>query len=143
MDKEKLRNQFELALENFQEGAGNLFLYSFLNFEFEYDEEKQVVRITAPISEVMYNPIGYIHGGIITYLADTAMGHLCAVFADRPGVSLELKTQFMRTAKSGNLHAEAYFMKNGKQVQFVECTVKDDKDQLLAKVTGTFFSVGE
>ncbi|RXI95544.1 PaaI family thioesterase [Anaerobacillus alkaliphilus] len=143
MDKDKLRRQFEHALENHQEGTGQLFLYSFLNFEFEYDEDQQVVRITAPISEVMYNPIGFIHGGMITYLADTAMGHLCAAFADRPGVSLELKTQFMRSAKAGTLHAEAYFIKKGKQVQFVECTIKDDKNELMAKITGTFFSIGE
>ncbi|QOY35018.1 PaaI family thioesterase [Anaerobacillus isosaccharinicus] len=143
MDKEKLREQFEHALNTHQEGTGQLFLYSLLNFTFDYDEEHEVVRIEAPISEMMYNPIGYIHGGIITYMADTAMGHLCAAFAYRPGVSLELKTQFLRAAKTGTLKAEAFFVKKGKQVQFVECDIKDDKDQLLAKTTATFYSLPE
>lgn len=143
MDKDQLRAQFEQALENFEEGSGNLFLYSLLKFDFEYDEENKVVRIEAPITEMMYNPIGYIHGGIITYIADTAMGHLCGAFADRPGVSLELKTQFFRSAKTGSLKAEAYFVKQGKQVQFVECTIHDDQQKLLAKTTATFYSIGE
>jgi uncharacterized protein (TIGR00369 family) len=143
MDKTKLREQFEHALNTHEQGTGQLFLYSLLNFDFEYDEEQKVVRIQAPISEMMYNPMGYIHGGIISYIADTAMGHLCAAFADRPGVSLELKTQFLRTAKTGSLHAEASFLKAGNQIQFVECTIKDDQHRLLAKVTGTFYSIGE
>ncbi|OIJ12911.1 thioesterase [Anaerobacillus arseniciselenatis] len=143
MDKEKLRKQFEHALETHQEGTGELFMYSLLNFDFEYDEENEVVRIEAPISELMFNPIGFIHGGMITYIADTAMGHLCAAFAERPGVSLELKTQFFRTAKSGKIFAEASFLKKGRKAQFVECLLKDDQERLLAKATATFLSIEE
>ncbi len=143
MDKEKIRSQFEHALETHKEGTGQLFMYSFLNFDFEYDQENEVVRIEAPISEMMFNPIGFIHGGMITYIADTAMGHLCAAFAERPGVSLELKTQFFRSAKAGSIKAEASFVKKGNKVQFVECVLEDDQQRLLAKATATFYSLEE
>ncbi|WNF38732.1 PaaI family thioesterase [Bacillaceae bacterium IKA-2] len=141
MDKEKLRLQFEKALETHEDGTGNLFFYSLLDFTFDYHTDREVVSIEVPISSLMYNPIGFIHGGIFTYIADTAMGHLCAAFADQPGVSLELKTQFLKTAKTGTLFAEAYFLKKGKNIQFIECVIKDEQKQVLTKTTATFYSI--
>jgi uncharacterized protein (TIGR00369 family) len=141
MDKQKMREQFEQALNDHEDGTPQLFLYSMLDFSFEYNEENEEVKITAPISEIMYNPVGYIHGGIITYMADTAMGHLCSAFQDRPSVSLELKTQFFRSAKTGKLEAKAYFIKKGKQVQFAECVIHNEEGRLLSKVTGTFYTI--
>lgn len=143
MDKEKLRERFEKALETHEDGTGNLFLYSLLDFTFEYDEKREVVGIEVPISKIMYNPIGYIHGGIFTYIADTAMGHLCAAFADHPGVSLELKTQFIKSAKVGSLYAEAYFLKKGRKIQFLECVIKDGQKRVLSKTTATFYSIDQ
>lgn len=141
LDKKKLQQKFDQAVEDHNDGSGNLFLYSLLDFSFDYDEEKEQVKIHTPISELMYNPVKFIHGGIISYIADTAMGHLCAAFSEGPSVSLELKTQFFRTAKTGELTAVAYFLKKGSQVQFAECTIHDDKGRLLSKVTGTFYSI--
>jgi len=141
MDEQLMSERFKQALRDHEDGTPQLFMYSLLDFSFEYGEEKEMVTVKAPISEIMYNPVGYIHGGIITYMADTAMGHLCAAFGDQPSVSLELKTQFFRTTKTGQLIAKAYYIKKGKQVQFVECTVEDDKERLLSKVTGTFYTV--
>ncbi|WP_280768661.1 PaaI family thioesterase [Salipaludibacillus daqingensis] len=141
MDERKMMDRFKQALQDHEDGTPQLFMYSLLDFSFEYDEEKEMVVVKAPISEIMYNPVGYIHGGIITYMADTAMGHLCAAFGDQPSVSLELKTQFFRTTKTGELITKAYFIKKGKQVQFVECRIEDDQERLLSKVTGTFYTV--
>ncbi|WP_416149167.1 PaaI family thioesterase [Salipaludibacillus sp. HK11] len=141
MDEQKMTQRFNQALKDHKDGTPQLFLYSLMDFSFDYNEEEEVVTLTAPVSEVMYNPVGFIHGGIITYMADTAMGHLCAAFEDQPSVSLELKTQFFRTAKAGELKARAYFLKKGKRVQFVECTIEDDQERLLSKVTGTFYTV--
>lgn len=141
MDEQQMTKRFKQALQDHEDGTPQLFMYSLMDFSFEYDEEIEVVTLKAPISEVMYNPVGFIHGGIITYMADTVMGHLCAAFGGQPSVSLELKTQFFRTTKTGELIAKAYFIKKGKQVQFVECTIEDDKERLLSKVTGTFYTI--
>ncbi|PTL38959.1 PaaI family thioesterase [Alkalicoccus saliphilus] len=131
------------ALKAHKDGTPEVFLYSLFDFSFEYDEEKEEVRLEAPVSELMYNPVGFIHGGIITYMADTAMGHLCAAFNEKPSVSLELKTQFLRTEKSGSLHAAAYFLKKGRGVQYVECTIHNDENVLLSKISGTFYTLPE
>ncbi|MGJ9383585.1 PaaI family thioesterase [Salipaludibacillus sp. CF4.18] len=141
MDELKTQEKANQAIKDHNDASGNLFLYSLFDFSFDYDEKKEQLSLHTPISELMYNPVKFIHGGIISYIADTAMGHLCAAFTDRPSVSLELKTQFFRTATSGSLTALAYFLKKGSNVQFVECTIHDDKDRLLSKVTGTFYSI--
>ncbi|WP_096188203.1 PaaI family thioesterase [Evansella halocellulosilytica] len=141
MDEKLLRDRFEKAMNVHEDGTGQQFLYSLFDFDISYFEEEEKVRIQAPVNPIMFNPVGFIHGGILTYIADTAMGHLCAAFADNPGVSLELKTQFFRSANEGTLIAEAYFLKKGKNVQFVECELSDHHNRMLGKVTATFYSL--
>lgn len=131
------------AVEAHHDGSSDVFLYSLFDFTFDYLEEIEEVHLEAPVTELMYNPVGFIHGGVITYLADTAMGHLCAAFNERPSVSLELKTQFISTAKSGRLIAKASFLKKGKGVQFVECVIHSDEGKLLSKISGTFYTLPE
>ncbi|MDG5786391.1 PaaI family thioesterase [Evansella sp. AB-P1] len=141
MDERKLRDNFERALKVHQDDTGQQFMYSLLDLNIEYDEGQEKVYIDAPVTEIMFNPVGFIHGGILTYIADTAMGHLCAAFSDRPGVTLELKTQFFRTSRDGKIHATAQFVKKGSNINFVECVLQDDKERLLGKVTATFYSM--
>ncbi|ADU29719.1 PaaI family thioesterase [Evansella cellulosilytica] len=141
MEENKLRELFEHALHTHQDHSGNLFMYSLLDFNIEYLEEEEQVVIQVPITPIMFNPIGFIHGGIISYIADTAMGHLCAAFCETPSVTLELKTQFLSTAREGTVTATAYFTKKGRKVQFVECELKNEEGKLLAKVSGTFYPI--
>lgn len=141
MKKDDWINKVNQAVETHHDGTSNVFLYSLFDFSFDYLEETEEVHLEAPVTELMYNPVGFIHGGVITYIADTAMGHLCAAFNERPSVSLELKTQFLSTAKSGTLKARAYFLKKGKGVQFVECTIHSDNGTLMSKISGTFYTL--
>lgn len=143
MEEQKLRDLFEKALETHNDDSGALFLYSLMDFEFDYDEERETVHLSAPATEIMFNQMGILHGGIITYIADTAMGHLVAAFSDKPAVSLELKTQFLRSAKEGKIHAHASFLKKGANIHFSECRLEDDNGRLLANVTATFYTIAE
>lgn len=141
MDRQEWMERAGKAVDAHEEGTPQLFLYELMGFSFTYDEDKEVVRIKAPVSDIMFNPVGFIHGGILHYLADTAMGHLCAAFLQAPAVSLELKTQYFATVKEGHLHAEARFKKKGKTVQFIVCDIKDDDGRVLSETTGTFYKV--
>lgn len=139
MDREAWLKRADKAITAHEEGTPQLFLYELLGFEFTYDEEAETVSITAPVTEITFNPVGFIHGGILHYLADTAMGHLCAAFLQAPAVSLELKTQYFSSAKDGHMHAVASFKKQGKTIQFITCSVSDDQGRLLSETTGTFY----
>lgn len=141
MDEKQLRERFEQGLKVRNSGSGQLFLDALMDMHFDYNEDEEEVTVTVPVTDILFNPIGFIHGGVMTYIADTAMGHLCAVFAENPSVSLELKTQFFNTAKEGYIVATARFLKKGKNIQFVECELQTEKGKPLGKVTGTFYSL--
>jgi uncharacterized protein (TIGR00369 family) len=85
--------------------------------------------------EFHYNPIGSVHGGVISTVLDTVMG--CALQSKLPqGVAyttLELKVNFLRTVthRSGKLIAEGRLIHHGKSTALVEADLKDESGNLL------------
>ncbi len=85
------------------------------------------------------NPMGTVHGGVLTTLADSAMGLSVATMLD-PGDSfttLELKINFLRPVWKGLLRAAGRVTHAGKSVALVECDVHDAQGRLVAKATST------
>jgi uncharacterized protein (TIGR00369 family) len=85
------------------------------------------------------NPMGTLHGGIITALADSAMG---LAYASTLGeaesfTTLELKINFLKPVWSGRLTAEARLKKGGSTVGLVECDVRDAGGSLVAYAVST------
>jgi uncharacterized protein (TIGR00369 family) len=101
-------------------------------------DERAVMEFTAgPEHE---NPLGSLHGGILCYLADTAMG-FSWLSGLKPGESftaVEVKFNFLRPVKHGRVVAEASVVRRGRTLGYVECDVKDDAGRLVAKASGTF-----
>ena len=85
------------------------------------------------------NPMGTMHGGILCDLADAAMGMAFATTlkARETFTTLELKINFLRPVWTASLRAEATVVTRGKKVGYVECTVKDERDRLVAKAVST------
>lgn len=85
------------------------------------------------------NPMGTLHGGILCDLADAAMGMAFAstLKAHETFTTLELKINFLRPVWTARLRAEATVVSRGKKIGYVECTVKDEKDRLVAKAVST------
>jgi 1,4-dihydroxy-2-naphthoyl-CoA hydrolase len=78
---------------------------------------------------------GYLHAGSVVTLADTACGFGC--FASLPAgadnfTTIELKSNFLRTAVAGVLRAEACLVHGGRRTQVWDATVYDAKDRALA-----------
>lgn len=88
--------------------------------------------------EFHYNPIGTVHGGVITTLLDTAMG--CALQSVLPKgqayTTLELKVNFIRavTEKSGKLKSTGKIIHSGKTTALAEAN--------LISETGTLYAHG-
>jgi uncharacterized protein (TIGR00369 family) len=114
-----------------------------LGLSFQYDEEGQVSTAQAPVTGAMLSPSGVVHGGIITYLAHTCMGHLCARCTGAVHVGLEFNVQFVAPVPPGEIRAAARVIKKGARHLFVECAVRhvagDGSEALAAKATGTFY----
>ena len=78
---------------------------------------------------------GYLHAGSVVTLADTACGFGC--IANLPDgaqnfTTIELKTNFLRTATTGFLRAEARLVHGGRRTQVWDASVFDENDRLVA-----------
>jgi 1,4-dihydroxy-2-naphthoyl-CoA hydrolase len=78
---------------------------------------------------------GYLHAGSVVTLADTACGFGC-IASLPPGAinftTIELKSNFLRTATSGILRSEARLMHGGRRTQVWDATVYDEQKRTLA-----------
>jgi uncharacterized protein (TIGR00369 family) len=92
--------------------------------------------------EAHQNPLGTVHGGIITTLLDSAMG--CAVHTTLPVggmyTTLELKVNFLRPSFAGGarLLAEGTVLHRGSTAVLVEATITDaEAGKKIAHATST------
>lgn len=103
-------------------------------------EEGKVIFEFEP-REFHYNPIGSVHGGVISTVLDTVMG--CALQSKLPqGVAyttLELKINFIKavTYKSGKMKAEGRIIHSGKSTALIEADLKDEEGKLYAHGVST------
>lgn len=103
-------------------------------------EEGQVVFSFEP-AEYHYNPIGGVHGGVISTLLDSAVA--CSVHSTLPAgmgySSLELKVNFIRglSVKTGRLFCEGNVLSAGRRVATAEGKLVDENGKLYAHATTT------
>jgi uncharacterized protein (TIGR00369 family) len=97
------------------------------------------VVFTMPVDERFHNPLGTLHGGIYTDLADAAMGwaYGTTLSEGETFTTIELKVNFLRAVRRDTLTATARVVKAGATLGFVECEVTDGQDRLVAKVAST------
>ncbi|MDQ6820756.1 MAG: PaaI family thioesterase [Actinomycetota bacterium] len=99
------------------------------------------VRFTVTPDESVYNPIGLVHGGLVSTLLDSVIG--CAVHTTLPAgsgySSIEIKVSFLRPihANTGTLHAHGWVTKPGRRVAFAEGDVRDQTGKLLATASSS------
>lgn len=78
---------------------------------------------------------GYLHAGTVVTLADTACGFGCLASLPEGAhnfTTIELKSNFLRTATSGRLRATATLVHGGRRTQVWDATVVDDDERTLA-----------
>ena len=107
--------------------------------QIELADGTAIVQMTA--SEDMANSAGFVHGGMISALADSAMGR--ALHTIKPGVvramSFDLKLSFITVAKVGEtLRATGRVVHAGRRTAVTECRVEGLGGRLVATASGTF-----
>ena len=95
--------------------------------------------------EQHHNPMGTLHGGVYCDLADAAMGYAyAATLAEGESfTTVELKINFLRAVRQGKLTAEARVVKAGGTLGYVECDVKDQAGELVARASSTCMKLRE
>jgi len=102
-------------------------------------ERYATVEMTA--TEEMTNHSGFVHGGMISALADSAMGRSLRTI--EPGVeramSFDLKLSFINAAKIGEtLRATGRVVHAGRRTMVAECRVEGRGGRLIATASATF-----
>jgi uncharacterized protein (TIGR00369 family) len=80
-------------------------------------------------------PNGYLHAGAVVALADTACGYGCFASLPEGGTgftTIELKTNFLGTAREGTLECEATRVHGGRTTQVWDATVRAADGKALA-----------
>ena len=83
------------------------------------------------------------HGGVLTTIADTAMGAKCLALNKRV-VTISLSIQFMHPIMIGTkIFTDAKVLHDGNKTMVCECDILDHNRTLYAKANATFFVTGK
>lgn len=140
MDATSARRAFEHALATQRPVFGEFFLARLLGLEIGYSDEACTVRLQP--RDFMFNPQGSVHGGVIAMVLDIAMGHLLNRAAG-PGLTLEMKTQYLVPMRSAPALATGRFLARGRKVAFLWAELRGEDGLLHAHATATWKSMSD
>ncbi len=116
------------------DAAGAEFLPGLLGIEFD-GAEGGVVHAHLQLEQKHFAPNGYVHAGTVVTVADTAAGYGCLLSLPEGGIgftTIELKTNFLRSAKAGTITCEARLLHGGRTTQLWDATVSDPEGRPMA-----------
>lgn len=123
-----------------EKGPEGKIINGFINMTLEKTSDTSTIS-TLPLRWEMYNGIGVIHGGVTATFIDNAMGKTlreCYSGKLARQVTIELKINYIKGGKGEKLIAETEILQAGKSLAVMECSVRDDENDLVAKAIGTF-----
>jgi uncharacterized protein (TIGR00369 family) len=103
----------------------------------QFGEGKATLKMN--VDRKFYNPMGTLHGGVMTDLADACMGiaTMSTLSDDETFTTLELKMNFLRPVYEDELTADARVLHRGRRVVLVESMVKNRVGKDVARGTAT------
>ncbi|MFI5937147.1 PaaI family thioesterase [Actinoplanes sp. NPDC051494] len=105
------------------------------------DVEEGSVTVRLQPQEFHYNPLGTVHGGVLSTLLDTAAA--CSVHSTLPAgvgyTSLDLNVKFLRavTIDSGLLTTTGTVLQRGRRTALAEARMTDSSGRLVAHATSS------
>ena len=112
-----------------------------LGIRLESAENDRAVLVM-PFREELATMGDVVHGGAISSLADTAA--MAAAWADDEvpealaGSTVSLTIEFIAPARGSDLTAEAEVVRRGRRLSFIDITVRDAGDTVVAKAMATY-----
>ena len=123
----------DLTLEELRE-AGSRYLPGLLGIEV-YEVSDGSARARLELAERHQAPNGYLHAGTVVTLADSACGYGCILNLPEGATgftTIELKTNFLRSAREGTIECEAELVHGGRTTQIWDATVTDAEGRRMA-----------
>ncbi len=137
MDENAARDAFEHALATQKPAFGTFFLARLLGFDISYERDQACI-VAFEVRDFMFNPQGSLHGGIAAVALDVSAGHLIHHVTGKPGITLEMKIQYMRPAVPGLVRCTGRFLKRGRAISQMESRMTSEEDKLLSMATSTW-----
>ncbi|WP_430787794.1 PaaI family thioesterase [Actinoplanes sp. G11-F43] len=103
--------------------------------------EEGSVTLDLEPREFHYNPLGTVHGGVLSTLLDTAAA--CSVHSTLPAgvayTSMDLNVKFLRpaTIASGRLSCTGTVLQRGRRTALAEARITDAAGRLIAHATSS------
>jgi len=97
-------------------------------------------RARLELEEKHMAPNGYVHAGTVVGFADSACGYGCILNLPdgaRGFTTIELKTNFLGSARKGTIECEARMVHGGRTTQLWDATVTDAEDRRMALFRAT------
>jgi uncharacterized protein (TIGR00369 family) len=102
----------------------------------EFDEAGDgAMRARLELAEKHMAPNGYLHAGTVVGFADSACGYGCILNLPEGATgftTIELKTNFLRSANEGTIDCEARLVHGGRTTQIWDATVTDAEARRMA-----------
>lgn len=105
----------------------------------EFNKESSRVRLEFDAREEFCHPGGVIQGGFVSGWIDSTMAcavHMNSDYALSP-LSLELKISFLNATLPGKVFAEAWYVKKGRSIAFLEGRLLNEQGDVLATGSST------
>ena len=102
--------------------------------------ERGQVELALTITSELKQQSGFVHGGVLSYLADNALTFAGGTALNTPCVTSEYKINYLRPAMGERLIARATAVYTGKTQSVARCeilVVKDGEEKLCAIAQGT------
>ena len=135
IDAARATAAFERALAEHSQEFGKFFLARLYGFEITFPDKECEVAFD-PV-DFMFNPQGWLHGGVLSTAMDISMGHLLDRTAG-PGMTLEFKVQFLAPVREGRVRCRGRILRLGKSLAFMTSEARDAADQPIAFATATW-----
>ena len=97
-------------------------------------------EIRLPITEKLLQQYGFVHGGVLAYLADNALTYAGAMTLEGPPLTAEMKINYLRPASGETLIARARTLSAGRRLSVVRCEIfalEGGEERLCAAAQGT------
>ena len=103
-------------------------------------EDGKRATLKGEITKTSMNPYNIVHGGYLFGLGDTAMG-LVAYSCGGNVVTVSSTINYIRPAIGKYLLAKAEMVKKGKTISNLKVDIYNDKDELVASMTGVYYYI--
>lgn len=131
-------------LRGFQKKQKNInasYIGGLLHMERTYENE--YCELTVPISSLLNNSLGIVHGGITATILDSAMGTLAnSLLPDGYGaVTTQLNIHYLSAGKGDYLQCKARLLHKGTKTMVMSADVHRSDGTKIAHATGSFYII--